>query len=354
MDEPTPRRADRHRKSDRPHRGSLVVLLAAFLVLVGGLATAGVYYGHCEGAVGDRRPVTFTVAEGTSGTQVVDDLAAKGVIPCGGMVGRWLLQRNGRAGEILSGTYDLTTGMTLNEAISVITTPPLDAATTEVTIPEGYRITQIADVLSKRLHISASGFTQLALGGGYSDPPYLKDGQPVEGFLFPDTYEFTTVGTTADDVIRKMLDRFTSEAKALPFDSAKSLGVTPYQIVIIASMIEREARVPKDRALISAVIYNRLKDRMTLGIDATLLYADPTPDGELSSSDLLYDTPYNTRVHAGLPPTPIASPGRASLMAALDPAHVNYLYYVLCGADGHHRFTASYQRFLSDQAHCLG
>jgi uncharacterized YceG family protein len=119
-------------------------------------------------------------------------------------------------------------------------------------------------------------------------------------------------------------------------------------------MIEREARVPKDRALISAVIYNRLKDRMTLGIDATLLYADPTPDGKLSSSDLHYDTPYNTRIHAGLPPTPIANPGRASLMAALDPAHVKYLYYVLCGADGHHRFSSSYQRFLSDQAHCLG
>src|ERR1700675_2181367 len=104
MDQPTPRRADRHRQSDRPHRGSLVALLVAFLVLVAGLAAAGVYYGHCEGAVGERRPVTFTVSPGDSGTQVVDGLAAKGVIPCGGMVGRWLLQRNGKAGGILSGT----------------------------------------------------------------------------------------------------------------------------------------------------------------------------------------------------------------------------------------------------------
>ena len=354
MDEPTPRRADRHRKSDRPHRGSLVALLAAFLVLVAGLTAVGLYYGHCEGAVGDKRPVTFTVAPGTSGTQVVDDLAAKSVIPCGGAVGRWLLQKNGKSGDILAGTYDLTTGMTLDQVMGVLTTAPVGAPTTEVTIPEGYRITQIAALVDKRLQISARQFTRRALSGKYSDPPYLRAGRSAEGFLFPDTYEFTTEGTTADDVIRRMLDAFANQAKTLPFDRAKGLVVTPYQVVVIASMIEREARVPKDRALISAVIYNRLKKGMTLGIDATLLYDDPTPDGKLSSSDLLFDTPYNTRIHPGLPPTPIANPGRASLMAALSPARVKYLYYVLCGADGHHRFSVRNSQFLHDEARCLG
>ena len=119
-------------------------------------------------------------------------------------------------------------------------------------------------------------------------------------------------------------------------------------------MIEREARVPGDRPKIAAVIYNRLAAGMSLGIDATLLYDDPTPDGQLSASDLRSHSPYNTRLHAGLPPTPIANPGLPSLRAALQPADVPYLYYVLCGADGHHRFSVHYSVFLHDKAVCLG
>jgi UPF0755 protein len=102
------------------------------------------------------------------------------------------------------------------------------------------------------------------------------------------------------------------------------------------------------------VIYNRLDAGMTLGIDATLLYDDPTPDGQLSASDLKVDTPYNTRINGGLPPTPIASPGALSLQAALHPADVPFLYYVLCGADGHHAFSVGYDEFLANVDRCLG
>jgi UPF0755 protein len=130
--------------------------------------------------------------------------------------------------------------------------------------------------------------------------------------------------------------------------------VTPYQIVTVASMIEREARVPEDRPLIAAVIYNRLDRGMDLGIDATVEYIDPDPENGLTASDFRIHSPYNTRLHPGLPPTPIASPGLASLQAALDPAKVGYLYYVLCGADGHHVFSTSYDQFVKDKARCLG
>ena len=119
-------------------------------------------------------------------------------------------------------------------------------------------------------------------------------------------------------------------------------------------MIEREALLPSDRAKIAAVIYNRLADGMPLGIDATIGYIDPDPSNGLTVSDFAIDSPYNTRLHTGLPPTPIASPGIASLTAALAPAHVPYLYYVLCGADGHHKFSVSYNQFLADKASCLG
>jgi UPF0755 protein len=166
---------------------------------------------------------------------------------------------------------------------------------------------------------------------------------------------------TADSIIRMLLDQFRTVAQGLPWQDAHRLDVTRYQAVIVASMIEKEAGVNSDRPLISAVIYNRLRIGMPLGIDATLLYDDPTPgDGTLSSSDLKSNSPYNTRVHAGLPPTPIASvsgaPSDGSLQAALRPAHVDYLYYVLCPEDGkgHHRFSRSYADFLKNKQECLG
>jgi UPF0755 protein len=117
-------------------------------------------------------------------------------------------------------------------------------------------------------------------------------------------------------------------------------------------MIEKEAKLDRERPIIAGVIYNRLKLGMNLGIDATLLYDDPTPDGQLSFSDLETDTPYNTRLNPGLPPTPIASPGRASLEAALNPADTPYLYYVLCGADGHHAFGRTAAEHEANRQRC--
>jgi UPF0755 protein len=204
------------------------------------------------------------------------------------------------------------------------------------------------------LNIPAKAFLGVAGRGGWTLPPYLPNDKPLEGFLFPNTYQFRKHGTTAGDVIRRLLDEFRTAVRPLPWSNAKPLGVTPYQVVVIASMIEEEARLERDRPLIAAVIYNRLHDGMTLGIDATIRYVDPNPSNGLTESDLKIHSPYNTRTHAGLPPTPIASPGLASLRAALEPAHVRYLYYVLCGADGHHVFSRTYAEFRKDKARCLG
>ena len=151
-----------------------------------------------------------------------------------------------------------------------------------------------------------------------------------------------------------LLAQFEEQAADLPWESADQLGVTPYEVVTIASMIEREAAVPNERPLVAAVIYNRLEEGMTLGIDATLQYIDPNPEDGLTQSDLAIDSPYNTRLHKGLPPTPIASPGRDSLAAALEPADEPFLYYVLCGEDGSHEFSVDYDTFLADKARCLG
>jgi UPF0755 protein len=269
-------------------------------------------------------------------------------------VSRWLLARSGRADEVRAGIYELTTNMTPSEAFAVITEPPPAAPTVRLTIPEGYRLTQIADRVHEVIGIPADRFLDAAGRSRKSLPPYLPKGKPLEGFLFPQTYEFLAHGTSPNDVIDRLLQEFGTEVASLPWQNADRLGVTPYQVVTVASMIEREAKVPRDRPLIAAVIYNRLDLGMSLGIDATVEYIDPDPENGLTASDFLIHSPYNTRLHPGLPPTPIASPGLASLQAALDPAGVGYLYYVLCGADGHHVFSTSNAQFEKDKARCLG
>src|SRR5712691_2298005 len=173
MDQPPPRRADLRHDPDRRHRGSLVALLAAFLVLAAGVAAVGAYYGHCRGADDAHAPVTFSVENGASGAQVVDQIAAKGVIRCGGIVGRLLLQRNGASDAIRAGTFQLSTGMTLDQAMTVLTSPPPSVPTVSITVPEGYRITQIASLVQHALKIPVAQFTAKAARGGYSLPPYL-------------------------------------------------------------------------------------------------------------------------------------------------------------------------------------
>ncbi|MGH2631335.1 MAG: endolytic transglycosylase MltG [Actinomycetota bacterium] len=354
METTRPHRADRPVHRDRPRRVSLLILF----VLVGGFVAALVmvsrYYEGCKGAArGPARDVSFTVEEGATADQVVDGLAAEEVIPCGGFVGNLLMRGTGKSSEIRAGTYPLTTGMTLDEAVEVLTTPPKDIPTADVLIPPGYRITQIAAAMEESLGIPAEEFLARVEKGTFDRPAELPAGASLEGFLWPETYRIPT-RDDADAVIQRLLDQFSEETANLPWDRAEALGVTPYEVVVIASMIEKEAAVQADRPLIAGVIYNRLREGMTLGIDATLLYDDPTPDGELSTSDIETDGPYNTRIRTGLPPTPIANPYLWSLRAALNPADTPYFYYVLCGDDGAHRFAVTYKKHLANVDACLG
>jgi UPF0755 protein len=353
------RRTDRHQRGDRnddlrPRRTSMFILLVVFLVLVGGVVWAVDYYAGCQRAPeGAEEPVAYTVEEGTPANAVVDDLAEQGVISCGGFVGSLLLRGTGKAEAIRAGDYRLKTGMTLDEVMTILTTPPKKIATVELTIPPGYRLTQIADAVSEAMGIPAETFLARASKGNFTRPPQLSADASLEGFLFPETYRIPKKDT-ADEVIQRLLDEFTDRTASLPWGDAKALGLTPYEVVTVASMIEKEAAVQMDRPLISGVIANRLTDGMTLGIDATLLYDDPTPDGELSTADIETDGPYNTRIRAGLPPTPIASPYLWSLRAALAPSDTPFYYYVLCGDDGSHRFSVTYAEHLRNVDECLG
>ena len=169
----------------------------------------------------------------------------------------------------------------------------------------------------------------------------------IEGFLFPATYEFFQQ-TTSAQLVQDQLDAFCENWKQIDLGYARSKNLTPYDVLIIASMVEKETLSPDERQLVSAVIYNRLHARMPLGIDATLRYGlDIPPTESIRQSQLESNSPYNTRKRQGLPPTPIANPGLASLQAAAHPAKVKYLYFVRKPDKKHHFFTASYQAFLN-------
>jgi len=352
MDQPTPRRAARH---DADHRG--VGKLTVFLVLlglIGGGAFAALrYYEGCKDPPGGpARDVAFTVEDGATGEQVLDDLHDRGLVSCDGFVGNALFRTTGRSEEIRAGSYTLTTGMTLDRIVDVLTTPPPEIPTARLTIPPGFRVTEIAERVQEVLGIPAERFLARANSGDFAIPGYLRKGKSLEGFLFPETYRVPK-RATAGQVIQMLLDQFELEVQDLPWVNAKDLGMSRYEIVVVASMIEEEAAVDGDRPLIAGVIYNRLRDGITLGIDATLVYDDPTPESGLTTPDLEFDSPYNTRINPGLPPTPIASPYLWSLERALEPADTQFNYYVLCGTDGSHRFAVTLEEHNRNVDECL-
>jgi uncharacterized YceG family protein len=169
----------------------------------------------------------------------------------------------------------------------------------------------------------------------------------IEGFLFPATYAFFA-DETSTRFVRRQLEAFRRAWRKVDLTYARSKNLTPYDVLIIASMIEREVQVPQERRLVAAVIYNRLRARMPLGIDATLRYGlDIPPTAAITKAQLASGSPYNTRRFPGLPPTPIANPGLASIQAAAHPAQVPYLYYVRKADCRSHFFTASPQEFLA-------
>jgi UPF0755 protein len=361
MLETTARRSGRHREPRRRSRrwGPLAGLLVT-LGLVGVVAIGAVgYYSWCHGASGDRRPVTIEVEKGATGSEVMSTLHAREVIRCD-LVSKFVVRRRGLSGSFIAGSYDLTTNMRLDDVLTRLTTPPEPVETFRFTTAEGLTVRQIAARAARDLDVPRNVFVRLALADDrWSLPPYLpEENQGLEGFLYPRSYEFVVGETiTPRSLIRTMLDEFVEEVGGLPWQNAERLGLTPYEAVIVGSMIEEEAAVPEERALISAVIHNRLEAGEVLGIDATLVYADPTPgDGVLTDADLAADTPYNTRINAGLPPTPISNPGLASLQAALRPADSDFLYYVLCPQDGDgvHRFARTLGEHNSNVAACLG
>jgi UPF0755 protein len=235
--------------------------------------------------------------------------------------------------------------------------PPAPPPTLHIVFPEGLtraematQITAVGVIARERRNLrpimSAQGYlaaTRTRLTPAWFETPRRR--RPLEGFLFPSTYEFVET-TPARQLATDQLAAFREIWQSLDLSEARAKNLTSYDVLIIASMIEKEIAAPEERKLAAAVVYNRLKAHMPLGIDATLRYGLRIPaTRSITRSDLASESPYNTRRFRGLPPTPIANPGEAALIAATHPAHVSYLYYVRKDDGVHHFFTASYEAF---------
>lgn len=323
-----------------------VGLLIVLLVLVFMLAGAGGFYVWSTGASGASRPITVEIPEGATTSEIAEILEGKNIIRSG-FAFRLVARFRGLESTIDAGEYALQTNMPLGEALDVLEAGPIPEETFTVTIPEGLRLEQVADRVAEDLGLDGKRFLSKAESGEYALPPYLPEGHPtVEGFLFPKTYEFLT-DVTEDQVIERLLEQFGAEAGTLDWGRAEQLGLEPYEVVIVASLIEREARVDEERPKVASVIYNRLREEMLLQIDATVEYALPEHKTRLTYEDYEYPSPYNTYLNPGLPPTPIASPSLASLRAALNPAKTAFLFYLVVDpGTGRHEFAETYQEFL--------
>ena len=259
--------------------------------------------------------------------------------------------------KIDPGTYELSTNYDYRALVKKMQVGSGAMVTTKVTIPEGYTMEQIFRKLEDENVCSYDDLMDAAANYSYNysflDQSMQGDAKRLEGFLFPDTYEFYQ-GMQASSAINKFLENFHNRITAEMLEKADERGMSMQEVVTVASMIEKEAANDDERAMIAAVIYNRIAAGMPLQIDSTIMYVLPEHKDVLTVEDTKIDSPYNTYQNTGLPPTPIANPGLASIKATLSPASTKALYYALDSESGTHKFFTSYgefQAFVAKQSY---
>jgi UPF0755 protein len=329
----------------RRHRRWMPWLLGILIValLVAGVSVVWVRHQINPGRPG--APVAVTIPPGSSGATIASILGKAGVIH-DPTVFRFYLKAEG-AGALLPGQYTLPRNSSYGSVVTALEKgPPI--LYQKFTIPEGFTLAQIAARVGALPGRTVAGFMAAATSGEVRSQYEPAGVTNLEGLLFPSTY---SVKADASDlsIVQMMVTTFDQTAATLAIDqAATTLGMTPYQIVIVASMVEREAKLDEDRGPIASVIYNRLRMHMLLQIDATVLYGEGTTDP--SQFDASSDSPYNTYKFKGLPPTPIACPGIPSLMAAATPPTTDYLYYRTIEPNGKTGFAATAAGFAQLQA----
>ena len=327
----------------RRHRRRLIAVLVVLgLLILPFLIAIGWFYFQVEPRGAQGAEVSITVEDGWSTGQVGSALKAAGVVDSALAFRIWATVTG--AGPFDPGDYTFRTNMGVRDATNVLKIPPPVASAgpdATLLLPPGLTVNQIADRIGQLPGHTKEGFLAVANSGTVRSkymPPTVKS---LEGFLFPDTY-FIGANETDTSIAQKLLARFDEIGDRIGLsNSAATNGLSPYDTVVAASLIQTEAKLPEDAPLISAVIRNRLRDRMPLQIDSTLCFAKGGCPPVPTNADKAIDSPYNTYKVSGLPPTPIASVTEANLKAAMFPADVPYKYYVLIDANGKHKFATT-------------
>jgi len=337
-------------------RGRRVLMVVGGVALVLVLALGGAAYwvsGQIDPSGGPGEVVELEIPEGATSDDIGKLLADEGIITSD-FVWDWYLRVNG-GGPFQAGLYELPRNSAMGEVVDLLSAGPRPPEERSFTVPEGLTIPEIVARLAdpeRGLGFDAATLQQL-LDSGQVRSAYQPADQPSnEGILFPETYR---VAAEADElaVLQQMVGLLDATMAELGVESAQErFNLTPYEVLIVASLIEEETKVDAERPQVARVIYNRLREGIPLGIDATSRYEAEIEGRSREDIDFESDSPYNTRKVAGLPPTPIASPGRASIAAALEPADGPWIYYVLQDADGNHLFTESYNEFLAAKERC--
>ncbi len=344
---------DLRRESSRGRRVLTVVLV---ILLVLAVAAAGTFVWiqrqlDPPGAAGE--PQEIVVPEGSTSDDIGKLLASEGIITSDFVWG-WYLRING-GGPFQAGSYELAANSAMTDVIDILEDGPAPIEERSFTIPEGLLVPEILDRLADPE--AGLGFDRATLQQLLDSGQIRWSGQPAdqpsnEGILFPETYR---VDAEADEqaVLELLVGQLDAVMTELNVASAQErFNLTPYEVLVVASLIEEETKVDGERPMVARVIYNRLREGIPLGIDATSRYEAIISGRDRSQVDFESDSPYNTRRIAGIPPTPIAAPGRASIEAALSPADGPWIYYVLEDAEGNHFFTESDSEFLAAKERC--
>lgn len=279
--------------------------------------------------------VSVIIKEGDSMSKIVQRLKETKLINDG----TWLLllsKLSGKDRHIHAGRYDFKKGLTLYSLFKQLVRG--DVTLKDVTIPEGSTLKQIAGILEREIQIDSTEFVRVAENSPFAQSMGIS-AFSLEGYLFPETYKLSW-GISSEKTAQMMVEQFKKTFTDSLLKRAQEINFSLLEVVTLASLIEAEAKEGKEREIISAVYHNRLKRGMLLQCDPTVIYGLPDTDRPLVLKDLETDSPYNTYKYPGLPPGPIGNPGKASLLAALYPANVDYLYFVAKG-DGTHVFSTT-------------
>ncbi len=344
---------DLPRESSRGRRLLTVLggLAVVVVVSVGGLGLWVSRQVDPPGPPGDT--IEIEIPTGSTSDDIGALLAEEGIISSDTVWG-WYLRIKG-GGPFQAGLYELAENSAMGDVIDVLSAGPRPVEERSFTMPEGLTldetIARLADP-DKGLGLDAEVMRQLLDSGQVRSAVQSADQSSNEGILFPETYR---VAAGADElaVLKQMVAQLDATMADLQVESAQErFNLTPYEVLIVASLIEEETKVDEERPKVAQVIYNRLREGIALGIDATSRYEAELAGRDRGDIDFTSDSPYNTRRQLGLPPTPIASPGRASIAAALSPADGPWIFYVLEDASGRHFFTESNSEFLAAKARC--